>query len=83
MAVPGGHGWLLEWVADCTTWSLSTYWQCDFRCVYCITQAQGKSTLKFPASRLVSQLRSELEAVRMEDSITPVRGTGGPHMRSD
>ena len=61
---------LLDFLADCTTWSVTPYPRCEFRCVYCITRAQGVSKPLYPADSVVRELRRELAAVPRGDSIT-------------
>jgi DNA repair photolyase len=44
----------------CDVWTINPYAACEFRCVYCITQAQGESRPKMPADVVRAQLRREL-----------------------
>ena len=46
----------------CDLWTLNPYDRCDFRCVYCCTQAQGVSRPKFAADDVTAQLARELAA---------------------
>jgi hypothetical protein len=54
---------LIEEVAACSAWALNTYLGCEFRCVYCITAAQGDSYPTYPRDELVPKLREELAAL--------------------
>ncbi len=54
---------LLEDIAVCGSWALDTYRQCEFRCVYCITAAQGPSVPRYARDEVVPQLRHELTAI--------------------
>jgi DNA repair photolyase len=60
---------LLKYMAPCETWALSTYKACEFRCVYCITGAQGTSAPQYPKAQVAVQLRRELGAIDAEASI--------------
>lgn len=51
---------LLEDATACGVWALDTYKLCEFRCVYCITGAQGPSVPRFDREHVVEQLRDEL-----------------------
>jgi DNA repair photolyase len=44
----------------CDVWTINPYAACEFRCVYCITQAQGESRPKMAADAVRPQLRREL-----------------------
>jgi len=44
----------------CDVWTINPYAACEFRCVYCITQAQGESRPKLAADAVRAQLRAEL-----------------------
>jgi len=44
----------------CDVWTINPYAACEFRCVYCITQAQGESRPKLAAEAVRAQLRREL-----------------------
>lgn len=44
----------------CDLWTLNPYDRCDFRCVYCCTQAQGTSRPKVATGPVVEQLAREL-----------------------
>jgi DNA repair photolyase len=46
-----------------TMWSVTPYWQCDLRCVYCCTDAQG------PSAPLLALAEAEAETDRMLDTI--------------
>ena len=54
---------LLHDLRVCGGWALTTYERCEFRCVYCITGAQGESTPIVPPLTLPRQLRRELAQV--------------------
>lgn len=45
----------------CDVWTINPYAACEFRCVYCITQAQGDSRPKLDAGDVRAQLRRELD----------------------
>ena len=47
-------------------WALNTYVACDVRCTYCITQAQGISTPRFPRSEVAARLGEELDAITID-----------------
>ena len=64
---------LLEEVPECSSWALSTYMQCEFRCVYCITGAQGASVPRYSPEELIPELRRELAAIGPQAGI----GVGG------
>jgi Radical SAM superfamily len=59
-APPPDRGHLLHEIQVCGGWALSTYARCDFRCVYCITGAQGVSSPLVSRTELPNQLRNEL-----------------------
>ena len=61
---------LLLFLDECSTWAVTTYPRCDFRCVYCHTHAQGSSFPLYPARSIVRDLRRELTAVPSNDNIT-------------
>jgi DNA repair photolyase len=61
---------LLDFLGDCTTWSVTPYPRCEFRCVYCITRAQGISKPLYPADSVVRELRRELAGIPSADNIT-------------
>jgi len=44
----------------CDVWTINPYAACEFRCVYCITQAQGESLPKLAPDAVRAQLRAEL-----------------------
>lgn len=54
---------LLDYLEPCTSWALSTYSDCEFRCVYCITGVQGVSTPVCPKEQVAERLRQELTTV--------------------
>jgi DNA repair photolyase len=60
---------LLEELPVCSSWALNTYTQCEFRCVYCITAAQGASTPMYRREEIRPLLRKELEPIEPEAHI--------------
>jgi Radical SAM superfamily len=60
---------LLKYMAPCEIWALSTYTACEFRCVYCITGAQGASIPQYPKGQVAAQLRRELGAIDTEATV--------------
>ena len=61
---------LLDYLGECSTWSVTPYPRCEFRCVYCITRAQGASKPLYPVDSVVQELRRELDCVPRQDNIT-------------
>lgn len=67
--VEEGREPLLKYLAPCESWTLNTYAACEFRCVYCITGAQGVSTPQYPREHVAPRLRHELGAIDDQDMI--------------
>jgi DNA repair photolyase len=61
---------LLESMAPCNTYALSTYSRCEFRCVYCITGVQGSSVPRYGPDVVAPRLREELATLAPDQTIT-------------
>jgi hypothetical protein len=68
-SVPDGPPPLLEAMVECGIWGLSPYVACEYRCVYCVTGAQGTSTPAASRTDIRARLRDELAAVPPESAI--------------
>jgi DNA repair photolyase len=66
--VSAPRGLLCE-IGVCGGWALTTYRRCEFRCVYCITGAQGVSTPLVAKSRMPTVLRDALQPLDGDDPI--------------
>lgn len=56
---------LFEYIkgAECDFWSLNPYKLCDYRCTYCITNAQGKSAPVFDKRTLLKNVKEALSYI--------------------
>jgi DNA repair photolyase len=60
---------LVSFIDECRSWTINTYDKCDFRCVYCVTQAQGASAPKLPRAEVAAAVREQIVRIPVEATV--------------
>jgi DNA repair photolyase len=60
---------LVERISVSDAWAINTYAACDFRCIYCITSAQGRSAPRYGFDVVAEQLGRELDEIGAIDRL--------------